>query len=150
MSQNRFESRLVLEPAPSRYSLIYLFLVHSLAMVAVMQPLQLPLWLQLILLFSVVISLAVWVRRWWLESQTPPRLIWRTDGHWDYQSRKSNNENLSLLPASFISRWLIILHLARIDGRRFYVVLLPDSFTKQQWHLLWLRLKYADIDNHGE
>lgn len=145
MSQNKFESRLVLEPAPSRYSLIYLFLVHSLALIALLQPLQLPLWLQLLLFSGVAISLAVWCWRWWQDSQIPPRLIWRTDGRWDYQSRKGENINLALLPASFISRWLIILHLVHIDGRRFHVVLLPDSFTKQQWHQLWLRLKYVDF-----
>lgn len=147
MSQNKFESRLVLEPIVSRYLLIYLFLVHLLALVALLQPLQLPFWLQFALVTFVVISLAGWSRHLWQEKQSPTRFIWRTDGRWDYQSRKGEYDNLALLPASFISRWLIILHLAGIDGRRFRVVLLPDSLSRQQWHLLWLRLKYGEYDN---
>ncbi|MDZ7805085.1 protein YgfX [Thiohalophilus sp.] len=143
MWQNRFERRLELEPRPSRYLLIYLVVLHILAAMALLQPLTLSAGLRFVLLAAVVASLLWQVWRHYRDSRRTTRLIWRTDGAWDYQVDEQHWPDLSLLPSTYITRGLIILHLQPVNGRRLYIVLLPDSLTEEQWHLLWLRLRYA-------
>jgi len=143
MWQNKFETRLELEPTPSRYLLIYLILLHALAGAALLQPLSLPTGVPFALLAAVVASLLWQVWRHYRDSRRTTRLIWRTDGAWDYQMGEQHWPDLSLLPSTYITRGLIILHLQPVNGRRLYRVLLPDSLPTEQWHLLWLRLRYA-------
>ncbi len=143
MWQNRFERRLELEPRPSRYLLIYLVVLHILAAMALLQPLTLPLWARFALSLAVMVSLLWWLWRYYRDSRRTTRLIWRTDGAWDYLVDEQHWPDLSLLPSTYITRGLIILHLQPVNGRRLYIVLLPDSLPKEQWHLLWLRLQYA-------
>ncbi|MDY6979142.1 MAG: protein YgfX [Pseudomonadota bacterium] len=143
MWQNRLETRLELEPRPSRYLLIYLSVLHALAGAALLQPLSLPAGVPFALLATLVLSLLWQLWHYYRESRQKIRLIWRTDGAWDYQTGVQHWPDLSLLPSTYITRGLIILHLQPLKGRRFYRVLLPDSLPKEQWHLLWLRLQYA-------
>lgn len=149
MWQNKFETRLELEPTPSRYLLIYLILLHALAGAALLQPLNLPMGVPFALLTAVVASLLWHAWRHYRDSQRTARLIWRTDGAWDYQMDAQHWPDLSLLPSTYITRGLIILHLQPVNGRRVYRVLLPDSLPRTQWHLLWLRLRYADSSGEG-
>ncbi|MDR9437563.1 MAG: protein YgfX, partial [Thiohalophilus sp.] len=134
MWQNKFEMRLELEPTPSRYLLIYLILLHALAGAALLQPLSLPTGVPFALLAAVVVSLLWHMWRHYRDSRRTTRLIWRTDDAWDYQVGNEHWPDLSLLPSTYITRGLIILHLQPLNGRRFYRVLLPDSLPKEQWH----------------
>jgi len=149
MWQNKFDSRLELEPKPSRYLLLYLVVLHGLGVVALLQPLTLPLAVRLGLLVAVLASLLWQAGRHYRASQQTTRLVWRTDGEWDYRTDEHHWTGLSLLPSSYITRWLIILHLQPVKGRRLYLVLLPDSLPRAQWHLLWLRLRYASPSGQG-
>ncbi|MFO8025639.1 protein YgfX [Thiohalophilus sp.] len=143
MWQNKFETRLELEPRPSRYLLIYQIVLHTLAGAALLLPLILPAGVAFVLLATAGGSLLWQVWRHYREGRGTTRLIWRTDGAWDYQIGVQYWPDLSLLPSTYITRGLIILHLQPVKGRRLYRVLLPDSLPKEQWHLLWLRLRYA-------
>ncbi|TDY02994.1 protein YgfX [Thiohalophilus thiocyanatoxydans] len=149
MWQNKFETRLELEPTPSRYLLIYLIVLHALAGVALLQPLILPASVRFALFAALVTSLLWQIWRHYRDSRRSTRLIWRTDGAWDCQMDEQHWPDLSMLPSSYITRGLIILHLQPVNGRRLYKVLLPDSLAKEQWHLLWLRLRYAGSSDQG-
>ncbi|MDZ7663137.1 protein YgfX [Thiohalophilus sp.] len=149
MWQNKFETRLELEPTPSRYLLIYLIVLHALAGAALLQPLTLPAGLHFVLLAAVAASLLWQVWRHYRDSQQTKQLIWRTDGIWDYRTDGQLWTDLALLPSTYITRGLIILHLQPVNGRRLYIVLLPDSLSRAQWHLLWLRLRYASPSGQG-
>ena len=145
MWQNRFESRLELEPTPSRYLLIYLFLLHALAVLALLQPLRLPVWVQSVLGIAVLFSLLYRVRRFCREHEQTVSLVWRGDGKWDYRDDQHDIEYATLLADSYITRFLIVLHLQPLQGRAVRIVLLPDMLSKQLWHRLWLRLKFVDV-----
>lgn len=144
MWQNRFERRLELEPAPSRYLLIYLLLLHALAALVLLQPLRLPVWLQVFLAFALLLSLVYWLGRFYRERAQTVSLVWRGDGQWDYRDPRHNIEYATLLADSYITRFLIVLHLQPLQGNAVRVVLLPDMLSKALWHQLWLRLKFAD------
>jgi hypothetical protein len=145
MWQNRFDSRLELEPRASRYLLIYLVLVHGLALLALVPPLHLPGWGLLLLAVMVLASLLYWLGRLYRARHTITKLIWRRDGMWDYRAARHQFDYARLLPGSYITRFLIVLQLQPLRGRAVRIVLLPDMLPGTQWHQLWLRLKYADF-----
>lgn len=147
MWQNRFERRLELEPTSSRYLLIYLLLLHALAMLVLLQPLRLPVWLEFILAISILFSLLYQVWRFYQQRQRTVTLVWRSDDKWDYRDERLDVEYATLLADSYITRFLIVLHLQPLQGSAMRVVLLPDMIPKAQWHRLWLRLKFADLQN---
>jgi len=142
MWQNKFESPLDLELRPSRYLLAYLLLIHALAGLALLFPLQLTTALRGVLLLLVLGSLAWHLYRFSLSAKTVTRLRWRADGSWDYQCGEKRIDDLQLLPASYVTSGLMILHLKKPGARRLCIVLLPDSLPAKVWHQLRIRLRF--------
>ncbi len=145
MWQNKFESPLDLElTPPSRYLLYYLIVLHGLAIVALLMPMHLPDAVRGLLLLAVTAGLLWQIYRYRCQWRITSRLIWRTDGSWDYWSGERRMEEMQLLPSSYVTSWLIILHFRKPGTSRVTVVLLPDSLPKEQWHRLWIRLRYSE------
>jgi len=142
MWQNKFESPLDLELHPSRYFLAYLLLIHGLAGLALLFPLQLTMVLRGVLLLVVLGSLAWHISRFRLSAKTVTRLHWRADGSWDYQCGENRIDDLQLLPASYVTSGLMILHLKKPGTRRLSIMLFPDSLPAAVWHQLRIRLRF--------
>jgi hypothetical protein len=145
MWQNKFESPLDLELYPSRYLLAYLLLIHALAGLALSSPLQLTMEVRGLLLLLVLSSLAWHIYRFHLSTKTVTQLRWRTDGSWDYQCGETRIDDLQLLPASYVTSGLMILHLKKPGTRRLCLVLLPDSLPAAVWHQLRIRLQFPRL-----
>lgn len=145
MWQNKFESPLDLELTPSRYLLYYLIALHGLAIVALLMPMHLPDAVRGLLVVAVTAGLLWQIYRYRRQWRVISRLIWRTDGSWDYWSGERQMEGMQLLPSSYVTSWLIILHLRKPGNSRVTVVLLPDSLPPDIRHQLRIRLLYAVV-----
>lgn len=141
-----YASPLVLEPGVSRYLIIYLLVVHSLALVVLAAPLNTSLLVRLVLLVVVGISFIWQWRR--IRVNDPARivrLVWETDDDWSLYCNDSTELVARLRPQSYESTWLVILHFQLQQGGRRILVILPDMLDRQSFRRLRVRLRQARL-----
>ena len=129
---------LVLWPQASRIFRGW-FLFGYLGAIAVVLVLELPLWLQLLIIGVVLFGL---LRAYQLYELDPIRcLTWQEDGEW-LLTMKGNTQVLArLLPSSFNHPWLVILNFQFSEiGKVRSVVLLKDSLPTDAFRQLRRRL----------
>lgn len=145
MSHGAFASPLVLEPRRSRYLLIYLLLVHALALLVVVLPLNLPVLLRFGIAAAVLISFV------WQVSRVSLRyLIWETDGDWQLQEAGGKKIIVRLCPATYVSPILVVLRFQLQSGGTRSVVLLPDMLDRQSFRRLRVRLYQARLAERAD
>ena len=144
MSHVAYASPLVLEPGVSRYLNLYLVVIHSLALVVVAAPLNLPVALRLGIAIIIVLSF-IW--QWRRTREHDParihRLVWEADDDWTFWCNDSSEFVAQLRPETYESIWLVILRLQLQQGGQRTVVLLPDMLDKQSFRRLRVRLRQA-------
>lgn len=145
MSHVAYASPLVLEPRRSRYLLIYLVLIHALALAVLAAPLNLSLTLRLAVAAAVVLSFIRQIIR------VPPRhLVWESDGDWQLLFQDGSEYTGQLRPDSYVSPLLVILRFQLEQGGYCSVVMLPDILDPQSFRRLRVRLYQARLADTAE
>jgi len=143
-------SPLVLEPGISRYLILYLVVIHTLALAVVAAPLNIPLALRLGIALVIVLSF-IW--QWYRNREHDPagihRLVWEVDDDWTLWCNDSTELVGQLRPDSYESIWLVILRLQLQQGGRRTVVILPDMLDRQSFRRLRVRLRQARLADSG-
>ena len=146
MSHAAYASPLVLEPGVSRTLILYLVVIHTLALAVVAAPLNIPIALRLGIAAVTVIS---FIRQWRCIREHAPvriyRLVWELDDDWTLWCNDSTELVGQLRPESYESTWLVILRLQLQEGGRRTVVLLPDMLDRQSFRRLRVRLRQARL-----
>ena len=146
MSHAAYASPLVLEPGVSRYLILYLIVIHTLALAVVAAPLNIPVALRLAIAVAIVIS---FIGHWRRTRENDParihRLVWEADDDWTLWCNDSTELVGQLRPDSYESIWLVILRLQLQQGGRRTLVLLPDMLDRQSFRRLRVRLRQARL-----
>ena len=151
MSHAAYASPLVLEPGVSRYLLFYLIVIHALALVVLVAPLNLPVLVRLVLALMIVISFLWYWRRTRLRNPARiVRLVWEADDDWTLWCNDSTEHVGQLRPESYESIWLVILRLQLEQGGRRTIVILPDMLDRQSFRRLRVRLRQARLADKTE
>lgn len=87
-----------------------------------------------------LLSAQFWVRR-------PVSLIWREDELWQGKIWRNSIENAHLLPSSYQSQRLVILHLQEDTGTRWRIPVASDSVSDDTFRRLRVRLRVGSIDS---
>ena len=146
MLHDAYASPLVLESGISRYLLLYLIVIHALALAVVIAPLNLHIVVRLILAVVILFSFLWHWRRMRLNDPTRiVRLVWEVDDDWTLWSNDSTELVAQLRPETYESRWLVILHLQLQQGGRRSLVILPDMLDRQSFRRLRVRLRQARL-----
>lgn len=146
MSHAAYASPLVLEPGVSRYLILYLIMIHGLALAVVAAPLNLPMAFRLGIALVIVISF-IW--QWRRTRVNDPariyRLMWEVDDDWTLWCNDSSELVGQLRPESYESTWLVILRWQLQQGGRRTLVILPDMLDRQSFRRLRVRLRQARL-----
>ncbi len=130
-----YTSPLVLEPRRSGYLLLYLLLIHALALTVLVLPIDFSWFLKLAIALAVIISLG-----WQLRRRPPRRLVWETDGDWQLLLADGKEVTGQLCPDSYVSVLLVILRFRLEQSGRATLVILPDTLDPRTFRRLRVRL----------
>jgi hypothetical protein len=123
-----------LDVAPSRLAAIASMIAHLLALLAVFAS-DAPDWLvgsSCAGLVSSAIYCHLRNRRRW-------QLLWQADQRW--RIGDDSGELAGLRPDSFVSRWIVVLHLCSQAGKHYRITIWPDQLGANNHRLLRARLK---------
>ncbi len=144
MLPNRSDKPLALEPVPSRYLFCFGLILHLLALVALLLPMELPVVMRLAMFAGLLFSLY----RFWQHRQGPAgieKIILTADGVWKLAGQKGLDV-AELREDSYCSRWLVILRFRTRLGRSRQQLLLPDSLPADDFRRLRVRLMQVTAD----
>ncbi|NNF96564.1 MAG: hypothetical protein HKM94_06540 [Halobacteria archaeon] len=146
MSHAAYASPLVLEPGVSRYLILYLVVIHTLALAVVAAPLNLPVALRFGIAVVILLSF-IW--QWRRTCKHHParihRLVWEADDDWTLWCNDSTELVGQLRPESYESTLLVILRLQLQQGGQRTVVILPDMLDRQSFRRLRVRLRQVRL-----
>ena len=138
----KYATPLHLEIGPSRLLGRWVMLVHGVPLLLwpVLQPAG---WLILAVASTLLFSLT---RSWQLQvSRHHPdavcSMMWGEDTGCLLGLHSGEQEKVSLCAQAFILPWLVILHFNNRQGRKKYLVLLPDMVDREVFRRLRVRLK---------
>lgn len=141
--------RVCLRPSPVLASL--LVIGHLLGFLAVGISLDGP---ALGLAGAGVLLSAIWTTgealQWWADA--PLEIELRDGGRGAWRDRQGDWHETRLATGGYVSPWLILVPLARISGRRKWVVIPPDGASREERRRLrvWLRWRNGKIDPNSE
>lgn len=145
MSSTKYAQPLRLEPKPSRI-LITLLTMGHLGAIAVLFPLNMPLYIKLGIAAVLLVSLVIALRK------QPGRvgeggvhtLIWKTDGDWLLETVDGESLNATLHESTYVHPWLVVLNFRQEDKRGLLsFALAPDALDREIFRGLRVRLKVA-------
>ncbi|HEB57544.1 MAG TPA: hypothetical protein ENI98_14820 [Gammaproteobacteria bacterium] len=145
MSHKRYRQPLDLKPRFSRRLFVILLAVHLLAAVALFLPSTLPWYGRAIILLVIVFS--VWSTLYKAHFQTIKSACWKMRGDFELELINGNDVQARLLAGGLVTEWLIVLHLACVDGRKHKWMILPDMIEHETYRRLCVRLRqwHADV-----
>lgn len=136
---------------PSRLLLAVLSVAH-IAALSIVLLMPLPLWLMAVLATLVVISMVhATVFQAMLQGRNAVIVLKTTQTGLEVATRLGVWNRVDILASTFVSPWLVVLHL-RQEGRRrpMYVMLLPDMLSSDEFRRLRVWLRWADVLAHGK
>jgi hypothetical protein len=139
MSRSKFDTPLVLELRRSRYLIVYLLLIHGIALLALLFPLRMPLIVQTGLFMLVCASLIVSLYR--CNYRTHTRIVQDPQGEWRLLCDDGKDIPASLRPDSYIAVGLCILRFRFEGGGKRNYIILPDMLDADTLRQLRVRLR---------
>ncbi len=142
---NAFLQLLIIDYRMSRGILIYLLLLHILALLALWYS-HLHLVISLPASLVVLGSLAWRSRQWRNSAQCPPvhQVILDSENRWWLRMREAGDRRLGLLPGSFVHPWMIILRFVDEAAKRYTLILCDDNLDADTLRRLRVRLRYPN------
>lgn len=142
MSSARSAPPLVLERRPSRLLALFLLIVHAAALAALGTPLQLPVWVRLLLGAAVALSMVFTLRReaLLLSGGSVTRFGWSEADGWWLQTRAGVRRRMRLRADSVVLPNVMVLRFGS-RWRRRTLVLPSDGADPQDLRRLRVRLR---------
>ena len=140
----KYATALRLELGPSRAMAVWLILVH-LTPLCLLPALQLPAWLNLLIIFSVLCSLLDGWRRQARRSHPDAvrTVIWRDAQHCQLILSSGQQLQVAVAAQAFILPWLLVLHFKTPRRRLRYLAVVPDMLDAAVFRRLRVRLRIA-------
>lgn len=140
----KYAAPLRLELGPSRSMAVWLIVVH-LAPLLLLPALQLPLWVNLLILSTVSYSLIDGWRRQARRSHpdTVRTVIWKDAQSCQLTLTSGQQLEIALAAQAFILPWLVVLHFKTPKRRFRYLPVLPDMLDEDVFRRLRVRLRIA-------
>ncbi len=141
MLSRKFVAPLWLELRPSRLFLFYLAVAHSLGLLSGLLPSSLPWYLRVSIVILICISAVVCWRMYRYEHSNSAALkwIWRDTDRWHQMATAAYWQ---MLPAYFLSPYLIIVCLINDAKQKRYLFIFHDQLPAAVYHQLYVRLKF--------
>ncbi len=135
-----------IEPGFSKWLALYLLFVHTSALVVIVL-LPFPLLLDIALVLLVAISFCYYWRRdlLRLSAHSVIRVEWGEENGWRLWLGDDSMQNATLIPSSFLHRYLLALDLKTEDSGRYRLLLPQDSLQTGLHRRLRMVLK---LENH--
>lgn len=145
----KYATALRLELGPSRAMAVWLILVH-LTPLGLLPALQLPAWLNLLIVFCVLCSLLDGWRRQAhrCHPDAVRTVIWRDAQHCQLTLTSGQQLDVALAAQAFILPWLVVLHFNTPRRRLRYLAVIPDMLDATVFRRLRVRLRIA-MDQGG-
>lgn len=124
---------------------MYFLVSHILALLALLQPLRMPLSVQAGLIILVCASLLWRLYRFILTD--PYQLIRDTNGEWRLQDVDGKEVCARLRPDSYVGMGICILRFRSETGRMRSFVMLPDMLDSETWRRLRIELRQTRADD---
>ncbi|MCW9025596.1 MAG: hypothetical protein OQK73_13060 [Gammaproteobacteria bacterium] len=146
MSSHKYVKPLVLEPGNSKQLFFLLLLIHALAIVAMLMPMQLPVTGKAAIIFLILLSArsAIYKKNYMEIKQA----IWKFDNTFDIELITSEQTECKLSSGTLVTEWLVILHLHCTDDKKRYWVIVRDMLDDETYRKLCVRLRqfhFTDI-----
>ena len=118
-----------------------LFFIIGLHGLSVLSCLQIALiWqLKIVWLLLVILSLSWQLRKYW-QGYYQVYLQCKADNSWQYSMIQQDFVDISILPSSVLSAWLIILHI-KVDKKYHTLLIINDSLSAEAYRQLKVALK---------
>ena len=151
MSLNPILKSFTLTIKPSLQTWLIIVLPHLLALLLIISIEVFPLWLKFILSIMVTVSFAHYYKFYFTLKLKKSVTLIRQDSRENWFIKLSNSENneepksVSLLPSSFISRFLIVLNFLDKNDTEYSVIIMPDSISSINFKHLYIKLKTTYI-----
>lgn len=144
LPQSPFERLMRIEYRPSQMLFRMLVLFHCLAFVSVSLT-AFALWIKLTITLILGIQLFVYYQSYKNERYAQPakNLILSKDNTWRLLDYDGREKSLSLRPAVFVHRLLIILRFIDEGGRRYCFIFCSDNLDSNNLRRLRVRLRFA-------
>ncbi|MCI0400405.1 MAG: hypothetical protein L0Y67_00175 [Gammaproteobacteria bacterium] len=109
---------------------------------AVLIPLDLPIWTKLVTVGVLGVSLIHSLRHYVLGASpwSLDELLLSSEGEWRLTTVRGETYSAELLPSAFVHPWLIALRF-KVDGRTQPVVIMPDQGDPETLRRLRVRLR---------
>ena len=141
--ESAFLLPLVIDYRVSRRVLIYLILLHALALSALLgsdHGWQTALPAGVLLIFSF----------WWhflrcadcAGKLSGHRFILDRDNQWWVRDRAGKETSIKLLPGAFVHPWIVVIRFAAVDSKKYALILSDDNLDAETLRRLRVRLRY--------
>lgn len=143
MLSNGFATPIRLEPGPSKLFRNFILFTHALAVVALLYPSSITLWLRAPLILGVLASGVFHFRKCTRTSRAV--WVWQRSGEW--QSTLDNFETHWTLQRVFsLTRYFVALRLINPTGQHEQVLWLRDQFDAASFRRLRVRLQFYQVE----
>jgi hypothetical protein len=143
MLSNGFATPIRLEPIPSRLFRNFILIIHTLAVIALLHPSSIVLWLKISLIFGVFASGIFHFRKCTGTSRAV--WVWQQSGQW--KSAQDNFESNWTVQRIFsLTRYFVALRLINATGQREDVLWFRDQFNAGSFRRLCVRLKFYQVE----
>jgi hypothetical protein len=141
MLSRKFVAPLRLELRTSRLFRFYLIGIHNLGLLSVLLPSALPWYARVLIVMLVCGSAAVCWRAYHTvhSNREGFHWIWRDTDRW---LQMANDSLWQMLPAYYLSPYLLVIRLANDAGQKRYLFIFADQLPATVYHQLYLRLKF--------
>ena len=140
MLPNKFEMPLDLAIKPSKQFYSYLCVVFLLALISILISDVFPLMLRIFLVFILITSSTLIVKKNFINHVL--RLSLNRDGIWTLSTNNTERFEAELYGECIVTSFLIWLNFSNDKGKKFHVLLFPDSADKELLRQLRVRLRF--------
>jgi hypothetical protein len=129
---------------PSKYQSIFFNILHLFAGVAIIQ-LEVPVLIQVLLGLLLVLHFSIYRRKYFVSVKTSILRYSETAG-WQLENQ-ATLETIEILPTTFISPWLIIIHYCYPSSNRivYSIVCFKDALSRKNFKRLIVQLKITGL-----
>jgi hypothetical protein len=143
MLSNGFATPIRLKPVPSRCLRNFMLFTHALAVIALLHPSSLELWLRIALILGVFVSGIFHFRK--VMRAGCAEWVWLRSGEW--QSARDNfKSNWRVQRIFSLTRYFVALRLITPTGQREDVLWFRDQFDAESFRRLRVRLQFYQVE----
>ncbi len=143
MLSNGFAIPIRIEPTPSRYFVVLALSVHGLAILALMLPSSMPIWLRVLIGLGVLVSCV-----YHLKNNTGNRntsWVCQVTGQW-YRSKDNGQYGWHLSGVSTLTNLFVSFSLCNDAGKKAKLLIFRDQLDENTFRRLRVYLRFAQVE----